>query len=143
MTAQQDQAVAAAVRRALSGHDALRTSKHQVEIQVEGGVVTLSGFEPSYTLRRLAEEVAASVPGVREVRNDLSCDPELEQYVALALAQDPRTQDASPWIQVKAIAGTVVLTGAVPSGEVAAAAEEVALNTRGTWEVRSFLQARD
>jgi hyperosmotically inducible protein len=140
VSTQQDQSITAAVQRALSAREPLRISIPQVEVQSAEGVVTLSGFEPSYTLRRLAEEVAASVPGVREVRNELSSDPEVEQSVALTLTQAPRTREVSPWIQVKAIMGVVLLSGDVPSKEVAAAAEEAAHSVRGVREVRNLLQ---
>lgn len=42
-----------------------------IDVTVKDGVVTLAGFVSSRGARRLAEEIADSVRGVRDVRNEL------------------------------------------------------------------------
>jgi osmotically-inducible protein OsmY len=43
-----------------------------VEVSANGRLVTLLGWVPSYYLKQVAQEAARAVPGVRELRNDLS-----------------------------------------------------------------------
>ena len=43
-----------------------------IDVRTENGVVTLSGSVPSRTASRKAEQLAAAVPGVRRVENQLS-----------------------------------------------------------------------
>jgi osmotically-inducible protein OsmY len=43
----------------------------EIEVEVEGGAVTLSGTVDSSDARLLAEELVESVSGVREVHNNL------------------------------------------------------------------------
>ena len=43
----------------------------EIEVQVEGGAVTLSGIVDSSDAKLLAEELTESFPGVREVHNRL------------------------------------------------------------------------
>jgi osmotically-inducible protein OsmY len=46
----------------------------EIEVQVEGGAVTLSGTVTSSDAKLLAEELAESFPGVREVHNRLTIE---------------------------------------------------------------------
>lgn len=43
-----------------------------VEVQVKGGLVTLAGSVPSRGQKHMAEDLAETVRGVRDVRNELS-----------------------------------------------------------------------
>jgi hyperosmotically inducible protein len=64
-----DSAITAQVKTKLiaeSGFDA-----NKIDVETRGGVVQLSGFVDSADARRRAGEVARTVDGVREVRNDL------------------------------------------------------------------------
>lgn len=58
---------------ALTAHDAIDPS--EVEVRVEGGVVTLSGAVEDRAMRHLLEVVAGRVPGVREVRLRVALSP--------------------------------------------------------------------
>lgn len=60
-------ALAAKVRAALRLNP--DTSKVQIAIEADSGVVTLSGIVDSNEQRRNAEQIAAGVPGVKDVRN--------------------------------------------------------------------------
>ncbi|MBW3607732.1 MAG: BON domain-containing protein, partial [Actinobacteria bacterium] len=67
------------------------------------------------------------------MRNELVADDDLEIAVAEALGRDPRTRRQR--IQVDAFQGIVHLRGEVPTGEVLAAAEEVAAAVHGVRSV--------
>jgi hyperosmotically inducible protein len=47
------------------------TSGLDVQVETENGVVQLSGFVSSETEKQRAEEVARSIKGVKQVKNDL------------------------------------------------------------------------
>lgn len=68
----------------------------QIEIEVEGGVVTLNGSMPSLAAKRLAGVLAWWVPGSRDVINGITVDPPeedapiaIEEAVRIALDKDP------------------------------------------------------
>jgi len=60
-----------AVSKALADDPRLRLLTNQVTVRARLGTVYLEGEVASSDMRRLAEEVAAQVPGVREVVNQL------------------------------------------------------------------------
>ncbi|MDA8219639.1 MAG: BON domain-containing protein [Chloroflexota bacterium] len=62
------------VRRALG--DSLELQRHPINVSAHDGVVELSGEVPSAGLRQLAEELAISAPGVREIRNHILVEGE-------------------------------------------------------------------
>ena len=76
------------VEEALQAYSPLRTSRAEITVTVDDGVVTLSGFVPSASTKGMAAILAASVNGVNEIVNDIIADPDLEHSVALALAAD-------------------------------------------------------
>lgn len=92
----------------------------RVELEVAGGVVTLSGEVPSLAHKRLAGVLAWWVPGSRDVVNGLEVVPaeedgedEIADAVRIALEKDPLLDEAGIRVAVR---GTVVeLEGSVPS----------------------------
>lgn len=48
-----------------------RVDASDIEVRIQGGEVTLMGFVDSRDAKRLAEDIAEDVPGVREVHNQL------------------------------------------------------------------------
>lgn len=42
-----------------------------IDVSVHAGIISLNGHVPTYFLRHLAEDIAASIPGVRDVENRL------------------------------------------------------------------------
>jgi len=107
-----------------------------LDIDVKDGVVTLRGHVVSREHRARAEAAARRVHGVLAVRNELVADEDLEVAVGEALGGDPRTRGQR--IQVEAFQGVVHLRGEVSSGQVLAAAEEVAA---GVPEVRTVVNS--
>jgi hyperosmotically inducible protein len=63
--------VAAAVRRSLTKDDSLSVMAHNVKLVASAGVVTLRGPVTSEGEKAKVEQLAAAVPGVSSVRNDL------------------------------------------------------------------------
>ena len=64
-----DESLAQEIREVLTNDPELDAT--EIEVQVEGGAVTLSGTVDSSDAKLLAEELTESFPGVREVHNRL------------------------------------------------------------------------
>jgi hyperosmotically inducible protein len=77
----QDKMAAAALTAQVKAALSLRESLKALDVVVssEKDVVTLRGRVPSAATAKAAEEVASSVPGVRQVVNFLEIDPGLSQ----------------------------------------------------------------
>jgi len=91
-----------------------------VAIEVQDGVVTLTGAVPGLVEKRLAGVLAWWVPGVRDVVNGLAVDPPepeseagLTDAVRIALEKDPFVNDGQ--IRVRTHGTVVMLTGLVPT----------------------------
>jgi len=118
----------------------------ELEVEVEAGVVTLSGEVPGLGQKRLAGVLAWWVPGSRDVVNGLEVRPaegdtegELADAVRLSLEKDPLV-DASG-IRV-AVRGTVVtLSGVVSSRAQREMAEADAWYVFGVDDVRNEIEA--
>jgi hypothetical protein len=67
-----DERVRELVSERLEDHDAIDAS--DIEVTVNGGEVTLSGTVDDRRTKRLAEDVAESVAGVKDVHNNLKVD---------------------------------------------------------------------
>lgn len=52
----------------------------EILVMVENGVATLTGEVPARWMKRHAEEIAASVSGMRDVRNQLVVDPGVKSF---------------------------------------------------------------
>ena len=132
------QALKQSIREALQAYSPLRTSRSDVHVTVDDGLVTLSGYVPSSSIKRMAAILAASVVGVSEVLNELRAAPDLERSVAMALATDSRTRSLP--IRVRADLGYVQLQGLVPDEEAAQAALDVARKVKGPREILNALK---
>ncbi len=65
-----DSILTAKVKTALIGNS--ETKAHQINVETDHGVVQLSGFVDSATAKAAASDVAMSVTGVKNVKNELS-----------------------------------------------------------------------
>ncbi len=128
------------VEEALEAYSPLRSSRPEITVTVDDGVVTLSGYVSSTSIREMAAILAGSVGGVSEVVNDLHADPELERSVALALAQDDRTRHLP--IRVRSEGAYVQLQGQVPDEKAAEITLEVARTVNGPKQVLSALRVK-
>ena len=114
-----------------------------IAVHVENHDVVLRGWVPTRTLKHMATAVAQEVPGVRQVRNELLADEELERAVAAALEQEPSLEDDFPGIQVNVVAGAVTLWGYVSSEEGRRRAEAIAQRVPGVRKVINALKVRE
>lgn len=96
------------------------TDSYEIAVEVNGGTVTLRGTVQSAQERNVAERVAAAVPGVRDVRNDLAVqyattrtDAEIEADVRSRLRWDARIDARN--VQVSVRGGNVTLSGEIGS----------------------------
>jgi osmotically-inducible protein OsmY len=128
------------IEDALQAYSPLRTSRSEFSVRVDDGRVTLSGYVPSSSIKRMAAFVAGSVDGVDEVVNDLLADPDLERSVAVALAADERTRPLT--VRVRAEIGNAQLQGFVPDQAALQAALDVARKVKGPRQVVNALKVR-
>ncbi|MFQ6059476.1 MAG: BON domain-containing protein [Anaerolineae bacterium] len=130
-----DRELCTAVEEALRRYDPLRHSGSPITVISHDGTVELTGVVPSQAIKLVAADLARRVPGVREVRNHLISDTEIEIQAAQALAQDDRTRLASNPILVRSMLGVLYLRGTVASPEAKAAVTEIVRGIEGVREV--------
>jgi osmotically-inducible protein OsmY len=121
-----------------------RVSAQPIEISVKDAIVYLTGTVQSYRRAVAAYELAASVPGVREVSKHLVIDPpgnlrddEVADYVRAAL--DAHSEVLRGAIVVSVSGGVTTLDGSVRDAWQYAVAEDVARSARGVRDVRNRL----
>lgn len=113
----KDAALASDVREALRGTAALVSMR--IDVQVEGGIVQLTGTITSWEEQQLAERIAMSVPGARFCQNLLTrgslarTGEVLVADVQTRLERDPLLQHAA--IRVSVRGSRAFLTGTVGS----------------------------
>jgi osmotically-inducible protein OsmY len=115
-----------------------------VEVSVEKGVVILDGSVDTYPQKIQAEELIATLAGVREVKNNLRVQPAVDlideaiaRDIASTLRNDPLVDAGQIVVDVND--GVVTLSGTVPNAEANLTALQIARNTRGVLEVISKL----
>lgn len=137
-----DDKIASEVRHALD-HDS-RLRPEGISVQVQRGVVTLTGTVGRYVDKMVAAEDAWRTKGVAEVRNELQVKPdllrpadEIAADIAAALAGDPRVDDRG--VVVNVAEGIVRLSGTVSSEAERRAAEDDSWRTDGVVDVSNEL----
>jgi hyperosmotically inducible periplasmic protein len=120
----------------------------QIQVETRNGVVQLSGFVDSVMAQEAALKTARSVPGVREVRNDLDLretnrpagqaakDSVIETKVKAEIAKDESLAAADD-VNVEVDAGIVQLSGFVPSLEEKNRARDIVSRVSGVKDVRN------
>jgi osmotically-inducible protein OsmY len=121
-----------------------RLSSQPIAISVKDAIVCLTGTVQSYGRAVAAYQVAASVPGVREVSKHLVVEPpgdlrddEVANFVRTTL--DAHSEVMKPAITVSVSGGVVTLEGSVRDTWQYAVAEDVARSARGVRDVRNRL----
>lgn len=128
-----------------------------IDVDTQGGVVTLRGTVDSYAARRQAVALARNTEGVREVRDELQVN---ESATADAGRAEPGSVDPV-WVETKIQAkyfldpdvkghnidvevadGVVTLTGTVESESEKQTAEQIARETDGVKDVRNQVLVR-
>jgi len=122
-------------------------TKETIAVSVTAGLVSLNGNVGSQWERIVAEDVARSVRGVKDVNNflvvnlpDKMEDKRLEQDIEEALSQARGLKDEK--IHVAVSGGVIVLSGKVPSLPQKEMAERVARQFR-LWEIRNEIVVMD
>jgi hypothetical protein len=135
-----DADVLEAVRR-LIAKDPLVASdeKLHVKVDVDGGVVVLTGNARIEQTRRHLEAAVARVPGVVAVRSDLVDDITLEAAIGLALAREAL---AGAGVYPRSGLGIVTLYGNAVSTRQAEDIVRAVARVPGVREVRNQLQVR-
>ncbi len=129
-----DQTRSAIIER-LHNHQALRQSRDSIKVTFADGVATLSGIVRTPVHVELAVTTVAGTPGVKEVRNELITDTEIELDAANRLALDPRTRLTTDQVTIASLHGSLLLTGRCDTAEQKAAALEMATEVSGVVEV--------
>jgi osmotically-inducible protein OsmY len=121
-----------------------RLSSQPIAISVKDAVVCLTGTVQFHGRAVAAYEVAASVPGVREVSKHLVVEPprnhpddEVANYVRAAL--DAHSEVIKEAITVSVSGGVATLAGSVRDAWQYAVAEDIARSARGVRDVRNLL----
>jgi len=127
--------------------DELRRSEavdgHRIDVDVDDGIVTLSGLVPNLLSKQVAVGLAERVRGAlsvideMEVNTDRRDNDELKKDVLAALAADPATHRLT--VEVTADDNTVTLAGTVPTNGEKTLAGEVAMGVKGVIEVKNEL----
>jgi hyperosmotically inducible periplasmic protein len=129
------------------------TDAGEINVETYRGVVQLGGFVDSAQQKERATQVARSVTGVKEVRNDLRVstkphatasqdadDSMLTASVKTKLMEDATTKAYQ--INVGTEAQVVQLTGFVDSNAMKTRAGEIARGVEGVKQVRNDLEIR-
>lgn len=115
-----------------------------IDVQTQDGVVTLSGSVPHLLARDRADDIAATVKGVRSIINRLEVlpvvrsDDVIRREVERALKDDPATDLFD--IDVAVADGIVTLSGGVNSWQEQHLCVKVTKGVRGVKEVRSDIK---
>ena len=120
----------------------------EIGVSVYEGVVTLSGFVPSYTEKAAAERATGRVNGVKAIAEEIQVKlPESSQRSDVEIAQAALT--ALDWnvvlkdkVKVKVEHGIVTLSGAVDWNYERDAAKRSVENLMGVRRVHNLIQVR-
>jgi hyperosmotically inducible protein len=128
------------------------TEAGEINVDVNRGVVKLSGFVDSKNEKSKAADVARKVDGVKSVQNDIAVkegnstagemvdDSILTAKVKAALVQSPETK--AHQINVETKDGVVQLSGFVDNAGAKSAAASVAKSVTGVKDVKNELSVK-
>lgn len=129
-----------------------RVSGGAINVDAEGGVVTLRGKVGSPEEKKTAEEVAKGIEGVTRVKNHLEVvpsaekeavnrkDDEITKAVKDRLAKDAQLKDSS--VGVRSDNGIVTLTGDAKDLDARARASQLARGVDGVKAVKNELKEK-
>lgn len=141
-----DSELAEAVQERLYTDD--RVDVHQISAAVRGGVAYLQGDAGSIGIEETAKEIAARVPGIKEVisyikigRGDFEIDDAtLTNSVETALSRSPLVSVRD--IETRTVNGKVTLTGTVDTSEQIEAAYRIVSQVPGVRKIEGELGCR-
>jgi hyperosmotically inducible protein len=144
-----DTALTAKIKAALATDSTAKA--HQIDVEINEGIVQLNGFVDSEANRQAAERVARNAEGVRDVRNNLKIrgedtagnmldDTVITAKVKTALIENDVTKAHE--INVEAQNGVVQLSGFVDSQSQKDKAASVARNIEGVSRVDNKIDVK-
>jgi osmotically-inducible protein OsmY len=136
-----DPALEEEVHKALWDYPRLRIDLGAVKIHAQCNEVWLLGHVSSDINRRLIDDLARGVPGVRELHNEVIADTDLAVAIAGTLAKHEETRGLP--IGVYPTLGEVYLRGIVPTEAVKRVAEKIAGETPGVTAIHNELVVSD
>lgn len=104
------------ITQAIEAVQQVREYNPPISVMVDDGVVTLEGVVTTLTLRREIVKIAARTEGVKRVIDSLRTDRDIEQDVAVVLANDEQLRSIPPII-VNSYNGRVTVSGRANSQE--------------------------
>ena len=128
------------------------TEAGEINVDVNRGIVKLSGFVGTSKEKAQATQVAGNVGGVKEVQNDIAVkqgsestgeyidDSILTAKVKTALIESPETK--AHQINVETNQGVVQLSGFVDNATAKAAATSVVMSVTGVKDVKNELSIK-
>lgn len=140
VTDQMDNIIASSIQEQFYNYNPLRVSGSAIDVEVQGGEVTLTGNVRSRVMRAVAEKIARNTHGVRSVKNKSFSDTEIEEKAAVRVAMDPRTDLMTDQIKLSTYMGMVGLAGAVGSQGIKDAVGQMILEIPGVREVVNDLK---
>ena len=138
----KDEEIRASARSILQWKTDLDDTKIQIDVQ--GGIVTLKGTVDTFWKRFEAEEALVDLGGVIELVNELAVVPTLDVEDELIARDVEKALDRNllvdpDQVTVEVTNSKVTLTGTVPSLAARRAASDVATYTRGVVDVENDL----
>jgi len=129
------------IHQKLEGMMEIRESNPPFSIDVDHGVVTLSGVVPNEKIKRDVLMAAARTEKVKRVVDHLRTDPEIERDVAMIVANEETLRSVPPII-VTSYNGRVTLTGWVDSEEQVLKSTTLAESIAGVITVINHITVR-
>lgn len=143
-----DVAISSRIKLEMIGES--RVKARLIEVHTVDGVVYLNGYAESAAEKNLAGEIAGSVAGVREVRNQLEIgsrtvgealnDQLIAARIKANLIMDEEIKALN--IEVDVFKGVAVLTGMVADLEQKRKAAAIAAQSKGVRTVRDFMTVK-
>jgi hyperosmotically inducible periplasmic protein len=144
-----DTALTAEVKAALAADPAAKA--HQIDVEINRGIVQLNGYVDSEENRAAAGRVASNIEGVSEVRNNLQIrgeetaakivdDTVITAKIKAALIEDPTTKAHE--INVESQNGVVQLSGYVDTETQKAQAADIVRDIEGVTEVQNDIDVK-
>lgn len=129
-----------AVTAVIEGDNVVRETDVPVTISVLGSVVTLRGLMRSRMMHERVLYLAARVPGVKKVIDEMISDPEIENLIARLIAADPELRPRP--ISVASYMGQVMLYGALENEAQREKLLALAASVQGVQNVTDNLTTR-
>ncbi len=111
------------------------TDAMDIDVTASRGVITLTGIADTQNSRDLAGRLAASTPGARLVRNQLTLDPDQHGGVVTAAAPDGDDYLSDTWITAKTNS-SLLWTSGVQGTDIDVTTRDGVVTLTGTVETR-------